>query len=238
MPCSRHQHQHGQPLDEPRREHPYPAATAYTNTLELADPVVPTRQRLQCLPPAPFAGATDAHAMSNPSTMHKLKEEFLKMVPPTLFFFIALHVVALVRSLMTQGTGLPPASTAQIALSALILGKAVLLADMLPAINRFPDKPLAYNVIWKTVLYFVAASLIHYLERLYDTHKEVGSLAAANEKLLAQTVWPHFWGIQIVILVVVLNYCAICELGRALGEERIFSLFFRDDITGSARTLL
>ena len=185
----------------------------------------------------PIAGVTGTHAMSNPSTMHKLKEEFLKMVPPTLFFFIALHVVALVRSLMTHGTGLPPASTAQIALSALILGKAVLLADMLPAINRFPDKPLAYNVVWKTVLYFAAASLIHYLERLYDAHKEVGNLAAANEQLLAQTIWPHFWGIQIVILVVVMNYCAIRELGRALGEERIFRLFFRDDIAGSARTL-
>ena len=168
------------------------------------------------------------------STMHKLKEEFLKMVPPTLFFFIALHIVALVRSLFTQGQGLPPTSSLQIALSALILGKAVLLTDMMPAINRFPDKPLAYNVTWKTALYFVVASLIHYLERLYDAYKDAGSVAAANSKLLAEIVWPHFWGIQIVILVVVLNYCAIRELGRVLGEERIFRLFFRDDISGRA----
>ena len=168
------------------------------------------------------------------STMHKLKEEFLKMVPPTLFFFIALHIVALVRSLFTQGQGLPPTSSLQIALSALILGKAVLLTDMMPAINRFPDKPLAYNVTWKTALYFVVASLIHYLERLYDAYKDAGNVAAANSKLLAEIVWPHFWGIQIVILVVVLNYCAIRELGRVLGEERIFRLFFRDDISGRA----
>jgi hypothetical protein len=171
--------------------------------------------------------------MHSESKLHKLKEEFLKMVPPTLFFFIALHLVALVRSLLTSGQGLPPTSSAQIALSALILGKAVLLADMLPAINRFPDKPLAYNVAWKTVLYFAAASLIHYLERLYDGYKDAGSLAGANAELLARIVWPHFWGIQIVILVVVLNYCAIRELGRVLGEERIFRLFFRDGISGS-----
>jgi hypothetical protein len=175
--------------------------------------------------------------MTHPSTLHKLKEEFLRMVPPTLFFFIALHLVALVRSLMTRGQGLPPVSSAQIALSALILGKAVLVADLLPAINRFPEKPLAYNVAWKTALYFAAASVIHYLERLYDAAREAGGLAAGNELLLARIVWPHFLGIQIVILVVVLNYCAIRELGRALGEERIFRLFFRDGITGSARTL-
>jgi hypothetical protein len=169
--------------------------------------------------------------------MHKLKEEFLKMVPPTVFFFIALHIIALVRSLLTSGSGLPPSSTAQIALSALILGKAVLVADMLPAINRFPQKPLAYNIVWKTVIYFAVASTIHYLERLYDATKQAGSVAAGNHKLLSEIVWPHFWGIQIVILVVILNYCAIRELGRALGEERIFRLFFRDDISGAARTL-
>ena len=168
------------------------------------------------------------------STLHKLKEEFLKVVPPTLFFFVALHVIALVRSLMTSGSGLPGSSTAQIALSALILGKAVLVADMLPAINRFPEKPLAYNILWKTVIYFALASVIHYLERLYDATKEAGSVAAGNHKLLGEMIWPHFWGIQIVILVVILNYCAIRDLGRALGEERIFRLFFRDDITGRA----
>lgn len=175
--------------------------------------------------------------MSSESKMQKLKHEIEKMVPPTLFFFIALHIIALVRSLKTSGQGLPPASSAQIALSALILGKPVLLADILPAINRFPDKPLAYNVAWKTVLYFIAASLIHYAERLYDATKDAGSLSAANAKLLAQIDWPHFLGIQIVIFVIVKNYCAIRELGRALGEERVFRLFFRDGISGSARTL-
>jgi len=38
-----------------------------------------------------------------------------------------------------------------VAVAALILGKALLLADMLPVINRFPDKPLIYNVTWKTI---------------------------------------------------------------------------------------
>jgi hypothetical protein len=66
----------------------------------------------------------------------KIKEEFLAMIPPTIFFFVALHIVALVRSLMTKGTGLGPLSTISIAVAALILGKSVLFADMLPIINR------------------------------------------------------------------------------------------------------
>jgi len=93
----------------------------------------------------------------------KIKEEFLAMIPPTIFFFVALHIVAIIRALTLKGTGLSPFSTLSIAVAALILGKAVLIADMLPLINRFPEKPLIYNVAWKTVIYLLVSALIHYL---------------------------------------------------------------------------
>jgi hypothetical protein len=131
---------------------------------------------------------------------------------------------------MTKGTGLPVTSSAQIALAALIIGKAVLLADLWPPINRFPEKPLAYNIVWKTVIYYVVASFIHYLERLYDFAKEAGGIVAGNEKLLSGIVWPHFWALQIILLVVILDYCVIRELGRVLGEKRMFRMFFRQPV--------
>ena len=59
--------------------------------------------------------------------------------------------MAFVRVLMLKGTGISPLGSVSVAVAALILGKAVLLADMLPVINRFPDKPLIYNVTWKTI---------------------------------------------------------------------------------------
>ena len=75
--------------------------------------------------------------------MTKLKEEFLKILPPTIFFFVALHIVVFVRVLLLEGTGVKPSSSISIAVAALILGKAVLIADMVPMINRFPNKPLS-----------------------------------------------------------------------------------------------
>ncbi|MDR3101053.1 MAG: hypothetical protein LBV73_28810 [Paraburkholderia sp.] len=98
----------------------------------------------------------------------KIKEEFKKVLPPTIFFFVILHIVALIRSLMVKGTGIPMPATASILIASLILGKAVLIADMLPFINRFPSKPLVWNVSWKTLIYTLVALVIHYLERLYD----------------------------------------------------------------------
>ncbi len=156
----------------------------------------------------------------------KIAEELRAMVPPTVFFFIALHIVAVVRALMTQGSGIGPLSTMSIAVAALILGKSVLLADMLPAINRFPSRPLIYNVAWKTAIYLAVSAAIHYLERLYDAWKSAGSLAAGNEKLLAQIVWPHFWGIQILLLVLILMYCTGHELVRVIGKEKVLRTFF------------
>ena len=46
--------------------------------------------------------------------------------------------------------------------SALILGQAVQLWTLLPFINRYPDKPLIYNVAWKTTIYVLVSLLIHY----------------------------------------------------------------------------
>src|SRR2546429_4559740 len=84
-----------------------------------------------------------------------LKKEFFELLPPTIFFFVALHIVAFVRVLMLKKTGIAPSSSISIAVAALILGKAVLIADMLPFINRFPHKPLMYNVAWKTLIYLL-----------------------------------------------------------------------------------
>ena len=156
----------------------------------------------------------------------KLKKEFLALLPPTIFFFVALHIVAFIRVLMLKGTGISPLGSVSIAVAALILGKAVLLADMLPLINRFPDKPLIYNVAWKTLIYLLVATLIHYLERLVDFWRQAGGIVAGNEKLLAEIVWPHFWAIQIILFVLIVMYCTMHELVRVIGKEKVLRIFF------------
>jgi hypothetical protein len=158
--------------------------------------------------------------------MAKLKEEFFKLLPPTIFFFVALHIVMFIRVLMLKGTGLAPSSSISIAVAALILGKAVLIADMLPMINRFPHKPLIYNVAWKTVIYLLISAVIHYLERLVDFWRQAGGFVAGNQKLLAEIIWPHFWAIQIILLVLIVMYCTMHELVRVIGREKVLRIFF------------
>src|SRR5437899_7817262 len=156
----------------------------------------------------------------------KLKEEFFALLPPTIFFFVALHIVMFIRVLMLEGTGVSPSSSVSIAVASLILGKAVLIADMLPMINRFPNKPLIYNVAWKTVIYLLISAVIHYLERLVDFWRQAGSFVAGNQKLLAEIIWPHFWAIQIILFVLITMYCTVHELVRVIGREKVLRIFF------------
>ncbi|CAM2154321.1 conserved membrane protein of unknown function [Pararobbsia alpina] len=155
-----------------------------------------------------------------------IKHEFLEMLPPTIFFFVILHIVALIRSLMTLDTGISLPTSASVTLAALILGKSVLLANMLPFINRFPEKPLVWNVSWKTLIYTLVALVVHYLEHLYDYWKETHAFAAANHKLLLEMNWPHFWAIQILLFTLIANYCVLAEISRIVGRERFLAMFF------------
>ena len=158
--------------------------------------------------------------------MKKLKEEFFKILPPTIYFFVALHIVMFIRVLMLEKTGIAPSSSISIAVAALILGKAVLIADMLPMINRFPHKPLIYNIAWKTVFYLLISAVIHYLERLIDFWRETGGFVAGNQKLLSEIIWPHFWAIQIILFVLIVAYCMVHELVRVIGKEKALRIFF------------
>ena len=155
-----------------------------------------------------------------------LKEEFFALLPPTIYFFVALHIVKIVRVLMLKGTGISAMGTISVAVAALILGKAVLIADMLPIINLFPHKPLIYNVSWKTLLYLILATLIHYLEHLIHFWRQAGGLVAGNDKLLAEMVWPHFIAIEILLFVLIAAYCIMHELVRVIGREKVLQIFF------------
>jgi hypothetical protein len=127
--------------------------------------------------------------------------------------------------LMIRGSGISLPTTASVTIAALILGKSVLLANMLPFINRFPERPLIWNAAWKTVVHTVVAGVIHYLERLYDYGKEAPGIAAANHQLLTEISWPRFWAIQILLFVLILNYRVFAELARIIGRERLKAIF-------------
>jgi hypothetical protein len=162
--------------------------------------------------------------MSN--IIQRLKPKILGAIPTVVFFFIVFQLLAFTRSLILKGYGIQASTFLKATIAALIVGKVVLLTDLLPMINRFPNKPLIYNIVWKTFIYMVAAVLVRYVEHLIPLIREYKNLIVANSHLLDEVVWPHFWLVQLWLLVCFFMYCTISELGRILGREQLRSMFF------------
>ena len=157
---------------------------------------------------------------------HGLKHFIQEMIPPVLFFFISFQLLAITRALMLKQYGIEVTTFVVATVGALVTAKVVVLADLLPFINRFPGRPLICNIIWKTMIYFLAAFAVRYLEEFIHFYRAHRTLLDVNRHLLDEVVWPHFWAIQLWLTVALLIYCTGDELVRALGRDRVRELFF------------
>ena len=50
--------------------------------------------------------------------------------------------------------------------------------------------------------------------------------ARRTRQLMSEVVWPHFWATQLWLIVLIFVYCAMRELIRAIGREKIIEMFF------------
>lgn len=156
----------------------------------------------------------------------KIKHEVLEIIPPTVFFFVAISLLILTKRLMLQQYGIEFADFGAAVVGALIIGKVVLIVDCFSFVNKFPNKPLIYNVIWKTIIYLVAAFLVRLGEHFVPLLIKYGSFREAAAHLLDDVVWPQFWIIYIWLSVLLFVYCSLRELIRAIGKDQVVRLFF------------
>lgn len=157
--------------------------------------------------------------------LQTIKHEFLEILPPTIFFFIAFSLIIVSKKLILQEYGIEFSGFATAAVGALLVGKVVLIVDKFSFVNKFPDKPLMYNVVWKTVIYMIAALIVRYLEHLIEFLSKYGNFVDANRHLLDEIHWPHFLVIQLWLSVLLFVYCSLRELVRAVGRKKVVHMF-------------
>jgi hypothetical protein len=72
----------------------------------------------------------------------------------------------------------------------------------------------------------VGALILHYLERIVPLWWRARNFAAANRQLLEEVVWPHFWAVQLWLVVLHFVYCSVRELVRVIGAHEVRRMFF------------
>jgi len=158
----------------------------------------------------------------------RLGHEIREFIPAALFFVVAFQLLALTQSLILHEHGIRISSFVAAAVGGLIVAKVILIADHFPFINRFPAKPLAYNVAWRTAVYFAATIVARYIEQLVHFWRQSGSFAAANQSMATELNWAHLLCVHLWLLVFLLIYCAATELVRRLGAGWVYDLYFKD----------
>jgi len=166
----------------------------------------------------------------------KLLEEFRHILPPTIYFFLGFNLVLLTKRLMLeqyliQFTGFFLATT-----SALIVGKVVLVADMMPFLKRFDHEPLAKPILFKTLVYTVFVLVARLIEAMIHYYAAGGHVGGFVAEQVADFTWARFIATQLWIFVLFLGYVTGSELNQLLGDGELRKIMFTRPSTRLKRT--
>jgi len=155
-----------------------------------------------------------------------IKKDFFELLPPTIFFLISFLLILFTKLMILSEYGISWTGFGAAVVGATLVGKVVLMVDKLPFVNKFPDRPLVYNTLWKSSIYFLAALLVRYLMQVVPLIRKHESIMEANRHLAAEVVWPHFWILQMWLAVLFLIFCFMRELIRVIGRDKFIHMFF------------
>jgi hypothetical protein len=148
-------------------------------------------------------------------------EEFREVLPPTVFFAIGFNLIELTTQLLLDDYLVRFANFMVATAAALLVGKAVLVANRLPFLNRFDTAPLIRPILFKTVVYTVVVFLVRFLERLVEYGFHGGTVMALPGYIVHHFSWHRFAAVQIWTFVLFLLYTSATELNARLGHGEL-----------------
>ena len=155
-----------------------------------------------------------------------LIKELEEVLPPTVFFAIGFNLIVLTTDLILADYLRTFASFLVATVTSLVVGKSVLVADLLPILRRFDKAPRIQAVMFKTIVYWAVVFLVRFLEKLVEYLFHGGRLSGIPDYVATHFTWHRFAAIQIWIFILFLIYTSIGELNAALGHGQLRKIFF------------
>ena len=156
-----------------------------------------------------------------------LLREFLEILPPTIFFLIGFNLVVLTTNLILADYGGQVASFIIATTSALVVAKAVLVANAISVIHRFDRAPLIRPILFKTLFYWAAVFIVRLLEH-WIRYRFGGDYVFGGfvPHVVANFSWDRFIAIQLWIFVLFLIYVTASEFNRLFGHGELGRILF------------
>jgi hypothetical protein len=155
--------------------------------------------------------------------------ELREIWPPTLFFFVGFNLILFTKRLILEQILIEYFGFLIATTGALVVGKAVLVADAMPFLSRFDRRPLAYPIIFKTVVYTFFVFVARLVEQFvgYLVHKGVLGGGTFVEHVFDTFSWARFTATQLWIFVLFLLYVTASEVNQLLGDGELYKILFQ-----------
>ena len=153
-------------------------------------------------------------------------KELQEVWPPILFFAVSFNLIILTTDLVLADYRRSVGNFMVATVAALVVGKAVLVANAMPFLRRFDTAPMIQPVLFKTIVYWATVFLVRFLEKLVEYLFAGGTLSEIPEYVATHFTWHRFAAIQIWIFVLFLIYTSVAELNARLGNGKLMKIFF------------
>src|SRR5215831_17824047 len=152
--------------------------------------------------------------------------EWLEMLPPTIFFFVGFNFIVLTTNLLVAQYLVAVSNFMLATMAALVVGKAVLVANKIPFLRRYDRAPLIQPILFKTAFYWVIVFFARLLERFVHFLVEGNSPGDFGSYLITTFSWHRFSAIALWICVLFLIYVTVSEFSHLFGPGELRRLFF------------
>ena len=115
-------------------------------------------------------------------------------------------------------------------IGALILGKVITIGSVFRLGRWLEDKPLIVPTIYKALIFSVFVLFLRVVEYAIRGLLHGDGFAAALVEFFVQKGINEVRANLLVVLVTLIPFFAVKELGRVLGRERVAALFFRNRV--------
>jgi hypothetical protein len=157
----------------------------------------------------------------------RLLREAREAVAPTLFFFVGFNLIVLTTNLLVAQYSVAVSNFMLATIGALVVGKAVLVANNVPVIRRFDRAPLIWPILFKTWAYWIVVILMRLVERFVDFAVIGGNPPGGFPSyLIFAFSWHRFIAISLWILALFLIHVAATEFSQLFGPGEIPRLLF------------
>jgi hypothetical protein len=173
--------------------------------------------------PAAPNGASGFLRRAKTFLLHELEE----ILPATIFFFLGFNLIVLTTNLLVADYFVTVGNFMLATVGALLIGKAVAVANAMPQMSRYYRTPLIRPILFKTVFYWTAVLIVRLIERWieYLFSKDYVFGGFLNHEIETFS-WHRFAAIQIWVLVLFLVYVTGSEFNRLFGHGELRRILF------------